>query len=183
MFLLKDTTQWRRWGSNPRPFGLESSTLPLSHCAPWGCYVRGDINSMGCYVRGDKNSMGCFVRGDKNSMGCFVRGVKKWHGMFCPGMFCPAPGAPIWILKSMFFGRIWCYVFKRNDVVMFDDCVLALSLVDEWNNLEPRFLRKLVQCMPQGVRELHQRKGGYTHYWRRFLKRPWAWWHWLLMSN
>ena len=24
----------RRWGSNPRPFGLESSTLPLSHCAP-----------------------------------------------------------------------------------------------------------------------------------------------------
>ena len=29
MFLLKDTTQWRRWGSNPRPFGLESSTLPL----------------------------------------------------------------------------------------------------------------------------------------------------------
>ena len=34
MFLLKDTTQWRRWGSYPRPFGLESSTLPLSHCAP-----------------------------------------------------------------------------------------------------------------------------------------------------
>ena len=34
MFLLKDTTQWRRWGSNPRPLGLESSTLPLSHCAP-----------------------------------------------------------------------------------------------------------------------------------------------------
>ena len=24
-------------------------------------------------------------------MGCFVRGVKKWHGMFCLGMFCPAP--------------------------------------------------------------------------------------------
>ena len=34
MFLLKDTTQWRWWGSNPRPFGLKSSTLPLSHCAP-----------------------------------------------------------------------------------------------------------------------------------------------------
>ena len=31
MFLLKDTTQWRRWGSNPQPLGLESSTLPLSH--------------------------------------------------------------------------------------------------------------------------------------------------------
>ena len=26
----RTTTQWRRWGSNPRPFGLESSTLPLS---------------------------------------------------------------------------------------------------------------------------------------------------------
>ena len=34
IFLLKDTTQWRRWGSNPRPLSLESSTLPLSHCAP-----------------------------------------------------------------------------------------------------------------------------------------------------
>ena len=29
----RTTTQWRRWGSNPRPFGLESSTLPPSHCA------------------------------------------------------------------------------------------------------------------------------------------------------
>ena len=35
MFLLKDTTQRRRWGWNPRPFGpVESSNLPLSHCAP-----------------------------------------------------------------------------------------------------------------------------------------------------
>ena len=34
MFLLKGTTQWCWWGSNPRPFGLESSTLPLSHCTP-----------------------------------------------------------------------------------------------------------------------------------------------------
>ena len=33
-FLLKDTTQLRRWCSNPRPFGLEASTLPLNHCAP-----------------------------------------------------------------------------------------------------------------------------------------------------
>ena len=32
--LLKDTTHWRRWGLNPRPLGLESSTLPLHHCAP-----------------------------------------------------------------------------------------------------------------------------------------------------
>ena len=34
MFVLKDTTQWRRWGSNPQPLGLESSTLKLSNCAP-----------------------------------------------------------------------------------------------------------------------------------------------------
>ena len=34
MFLPKDKTHRRRWGSNPRPFGLQSSTLPLSHCAP-----------------------------------------------------------------------------------------------------------------------------------------------------
>ena len=29
------TTQWRWWGSNPRPLGHESNTLPLSHCAPF----------------------------------------------------------------------------------------------------------------------------------------------------
>ena len=34
MFLLKDTTQWCRWASNPWPIGLMSSTLPMSHCAP-----------------------------------------------------------------------------------------------------------------------------------------------------
>ena len=34
MFLLKDTTQWRRWGSNLWPLGPETSALPLSHCAP-----------------------------------------------------------------------------------------------------------------------------------------------------
>ena len=33
MFLLTDTTQWRRWGSNLWPLSLDSSTLPLSHCA------------------------------------------------------------------------------------------------------------------------------------------------------
>ena len=32
IFLLKDTTQW---GSNPRPLGLDASTLRLSHCAPF----------------------------------------------------------------------------------------------------------------------------------------------------
>ena len=30
--LLKDTTQWPRWGSNRQPLSLESNTLPLSHC-------------------------------------------------------------------------------------------------------------------------------------------------------
>ena len=35
MVLPKDTTQWRRWGSNPLPLGLESSTLPLRHIAPY----------------------------------------------------------------------------------------------------------------------------------------------------
>ena len=72
-------------------------------------------------------------------------------------------------------------VCKLNDVVTLDDLVRAL--VDEWNNLEPRFLRKLVQGMPRRVRELHQRRGGYTCYWRRFLKRRWAWCHWVLVSN
>ena len=35
MFLLKDTTQRRQWGLNRQPLCLESSTLPLSHYAPY----------------------------------------------------------------------------------------------------------------------------------------------------
>ena len=38
MFLLKDTAQWRRWGSNPRPLGSSqpiyhwASALPSNYC-------------------------------------------------------------------------------------------------------------------------------------------------------
>ena len=42
-------------------------------------------------------------------------------------------------------------VCKRNDVVTLD--YLVRALVDEWNNLEPQFLRKLVQGMPWQVEE------------------------------
>ena len=31
----RTTTQWGWGGSNPQPLGLESSSLPLSHCAPY----------------------------------------------------------------------------------------------------------------------------------------------------
>ena len=41
--LLKDTTQWRWWSSNPWSLRLESSSLPLSHCAPpFCCYNAKD---------------------------------------------------------------------------------------------------------------------------------------------
>ena len=53
-------------------------------------------------------------------------------------------------------------VCKRNNVGVLDDLVRAL--VDEWNYLKPRFLRKLVQGMPRRVREVHQRRGGHTRY-------------------
>ena len=32
--LLKDTTQRRRWGSNPEPLDLKNSTLPLNCSTP-----------------------------------------------------------------------------------------------------------------------------------------------------
>ena len=35
MFLLKDTTQWCQWGSNPRHLSLKSSTLPLRSILYW----------------------------------------------------------------------------------------------------------------------------------------------------
>ena len=77
--------------------------------------------------------------------------------------------------------RIGRNVNKRNDVVTLDG--LARALVDERNNFEPQFFRKPVQGMPRRVRELHQRRGGYTRYWRLFLKWRWAGHHSLLVSN
>ena len=58
--------------------------------------------------------------------------------------------------------RIGRNVNKRNNIVTLDD--LARAPVDEWNNLEPQCLRKLVQGMPRRVRQLRQRRGGYTRY-------------------
>ena len=60
-------------------------------------------------------------------------------------------------------------VCKRNDVATLNDLVRAQ--VDERNNSEPRFLRKLMQVMPRQLRELHQHRGGHTSYWCQFLKR------------
>ena len=72
-------------------------------CPGWqkrhGMFCSGGKNGLGCFVWGDKNCMGCFVRGGK-SLWDFVRGGKKWHGMFCPGMFCPTFGECMNILKS-----------------------------------------------------------------------------------
>ena len=65
------------------------------------------------------------------------------------------PALHVWV-------RVGRNVNKRNDVITLDDLVRAL--VDEWNNLEPMCLRKLVQSMPRRVRELHQRRGGYIRY-------------------
>ena len=42
-------------------------------------------------MSGWQKQRGMFCTGWQIFVGCFVRGVKKWHGMFCPGMFCPAP--------------------------------------------------------------------------------------------
>ena len=51
MFLLKDTRQWCRWGSNPQPLGLESSTLPLSHCVPLTTsLVQGIVENTWCGI-------------------------------------------------------------------------------------------------------------------------------------
>ena len=39
----------------------------------------------------EQSECGMFCPGWQIFVGCFVQGGKKWHGMFCPGMFCPAP--------------------------------------------------------------------------------------------
>ena len=44
MFLLEDTKQWCRQGSNPLPFGLKASTLPLHSQGPkfwWSVQISG----------------------------------------------------------------------------------------------------------------------------------------------
>ena len=77
MFLLKDTTQWRRWGSNPRPLGLESSIQPLSRCAPY----RGIDIFLGGYL-------------------CSI-----WMGLhFMISVICVSP---IFLLPNMYKGAQW----------------------------------------------------------------------------
>ena len=39
-----------RWGSNPRPFGLESSTLPLSHCVAVGIHQNKIFQKLGSNI-------------------------------------------------------------------------------------------------------------------------------------
>ena len=56
MFFLKDTMQWRWWGSNLRPLSLESSTLPLSHCAPKNNYEATEFHQY--YYKAD---LKCFM--------------------------------------------------------------------------------------------------------------------------
>ena len=48
MSCSRTTTQWRRWGSNPRPLGLESSTLQLSHCAPSRVHMKQKVTNTIC---------------------------------------------------------------------------------------------------------------------------------------
>ena len=47
---------------------------------------------------GDKNSKGIFSTGWRIDVECFVWDVKKWHGVFCPGMFCPTFAVLLWLL-------------------------------------------------------------------------------------
>ena len=77
MFLLKDTTQWRRWGSNPRPFGLESSTLPLSHCAP---YIN-DVNCLFWSIVSDEIYGSSVVE-------CLTETKRSWVGASPASMHC-----------------------------------------------------------------------------------------------
>ena len=55
-----------------------------------------------------------------------------------------------------------CRVNKQNDVDALED--LGRALVKEWNNLEPQFLRKLVQGVRRRICELHQQRGGHAQY-------------------
>ena len=57
MCLAQEHHEWLWWGSNPWPLGLESSTLPLSHCAlscdvrfPTMWYVRSESLRPACAV-------------------------------------------------------------------------------------------------------------------------------------
>ena len=49
------------------------------------------------------------------SLGCFVQGVKKWHGMFCPGMFCPTfKGTALYMYKILNIMVDLCFRYIDN---------------------------------------------------------------------
>ena len=92
MFLLNDTTQWRWWGSNPQPLGLESSTLPLSHCAPtnvliilietWKSQHSSYPNSKEILSTSSHESSPGRVLGEPYT-GCVLNVTEYWWSVFC----------------------------------------------------------------------------------------------------
>ena len=92
MFLLNDTTQWRWWGSNPQPLGLESSTLPLSHCAPtnvliilietWKLQHSSYPNSKEILSTSSHESGPGRVLGEPYT-GCVLNVTEYWWSVFC----------------------------------------------------------------------------------------------------
>ena len=76
--LLKDTTQWCRWDSNPHPLGLERSTLPLSHCATWKIWAQ----NAGCL--GKKKIAGLTrPRGYKTWVQSQTQNKAQWLANYC----------------------------------------------------------------------------------------------------
>ena len=58
-----------------------------------------------------------FCPGRQIDAGCFVWGVKKWHGMFCPGMFCPT----FEMLYAFSHVDIWINVHKSTYIMYMGD--------------------------------------------------------------
>ena len=88
MSCSRTTTQWRRWGSNPRPLGLESSTLPLNH---W-------THRLGLYINPNKleSSLSSFKIRSKGFRCFFIHTAKTLISLGrCPGWSKSMMGAQI----------------------------------------------------------------------------------------
>ena len=111
MFLLKDTTQWRRWGLNPRPLGLELSTLPLGPCAPSRKFCKRGSDSDVFFSWWKEGGSRIPLTKKSGPLSAHQRNAIKWRFAGVPMM---PPNIEYWLVSFVIFQGIWTSIAKET---------------------------------------------------------------------
>ena len=108
MSCSRTTRQWRWWGSNPRPLGLESSTQPLSHCPPINeaciCVLK---------IWREKNALALYLDNIYNISHTFGVGLLAWRALLNTSeLVLRGPGIGLAWIRA----RLWSSCWYRSTV-------------------------------------------------------------------